>query len=146
MNLNQNKIQNLLKSLVNSDDYEINAATPEEIAGFNKNANQYQVEQHVIDQLVDLYGVANQYNYEIVLAFHNCTDIIIFEWWNNDEQELWLGQRDSDTLRWANGKFCLGDASNISYSDAYEFDTLIELIEGCIKDIEEANYFGEEQE
>ena len=67
MNLNQNKIQNLLKSLVNSDDYEINAATPEEIAGFNKNANQYQVEQHVIDQLVDLYGVANQYNYELML-------------------------------------------------------------------------------
>ena len=145
MNHNQKKIRNLLQSPVNADNYEIRPATPEEITVFNKNATQHQVEQQVIDQLVDLYEVANEYNYEIVLAFHNCTDIIIFEWWNDDEKQLWLGQRDFNTLRWANGKFCLGDASNISYSDDYEFETLIELLEGCIKYIEEVDYFGEEQ-
>jgi len=86
-----------------------------------------------------LYHVANGFCYEIILAFHTCDDDIIYEWW--EEKELWLGQRDFYTLSWVNGKFCLGDASNISFSEKYEYDTLLELIAGCIADIEEADYF-----
>lgn len=97
------------------------------------------VDDSVVNQLVDLYQVANNFCYEIILEFHNCDDVILFEWWG--EKEIWLGQRDFHTLRQANGKFCLGDASNISFSEEYEFNTLIELIEGCIKDINEADYF-----
>jgi len=64
--------------------------------------------------------------------FHRCDDIILFEWW--DQQELWLGQRDMDTLRWTNLGFCLGDASNVSYGQDYQFPTLLQLIEKGLKD------------
>ena len=54
--------------------------------------------------------------------------MILYEWWE-DYKQLWLGGRDDDVLRWSEGKFCLGDASNDSYGKVYEFSTLIELLE-----------------
>ena len=143
MNTNQKKIKKLFGNLENADDYKISPATNEQIEIFIKVATEKQVPQTVIAQLTDLYEVANDYNYEIIMAFHCCTDEIIFEFWD-DERELWLGQRDYNMLRWANGKFCLGDASNASFGEEYEAETLIQLIEICIKEIEEADYFGEE--
>ena len=139
---NQEKIKSLLGSLVNGEDYKLQPATDEQMKAFVKTAAEKCVPQNVIVQLTELYEVANDYTYEIVLAFHNCADEIIFEWWDED-RELWLGQRDFHTLRWANEKFCLGDAGNISFGKEYEADTLIQLIEICLKDIEEANCFGE---
>lgn len=134
MNSEQLKIQSLFKHLVGSKDDKIKPATKEQIDIFTQRAIDNGVDRKVINQLVDLYEVADFFNDEIIIGFHHCSDLAIFEWWN--DKELWLGQRDFNTLRWANGKFCLGDASNISFSSDYEFDTLIELIEGCIKEIE----------
>jgi hypothetical protein len=139
MKPNQIKISTLLKALVADDSYEIIPATEKQLSTFVEMASQRGVEQLVIEQLLDLYQVDNEFGYEIILAFHSCDDVILFEWW--DDKEIWLGQRDFYTLRWANSKFCLGDASNVSFSEKYEFATLIELIEGCIADIEEADYF-----
>lgn len=65
-------------------------------------------------------------------SLHRCDDEILFEWWE-DDRELWLGQRDCDVLRWADGKFCLSDASNISYGEEYEFPTLVDLLEAAFK-------------
>lgn len=76
-----------------------------------------------------------------MLSFHSCVDETIFEWWN--EKELYLGQRDFYTLRWANNKFCLGDVSTISFSEEHEHNTLIGLIEGCLKEIKAADDFDE---
>ena len=143
MNTNQEKIKNLLSNLENANHYEKQPATKEQIETFIEIATEKQVPQNVIAQLVELYEVTDGYNYEIVMAFHSCTDEIIFEWWDDDE-ELWLGQRDFYTLRWSDGKFCLGDASDVSFDEEYEAETLIGLIEICIKDIEEADYFGED--
>lgn len=140
MNVTQLKIKSLLTKLVDGDnDYPIKPATKEQIDLFTKRATENKIEPKVIKQLIDFYEVADSFYYEIIIGFHGCDDLIIFEWWA--DKELWLGQRDFNTLRWANDKFCLGDASNISFSDEYQFDTLIELIEGCIKDIDEADYF-----
>jgi hypothetical protein len=140
MKPNQTRIFTLLKTLVADDDYEIVPATEKQLSTFVEMAAEQGVDQLVVEQLLDLYQVANGFYYEITLAFHSCADSILFEWW--DDKELWLGQRDFNTLRWANGKFCLGDASNVSFSEKYEFATLIELIEGCIADIDEADYFN----
>jgi hypothetical protein len=140
MEPNQIKIFTLLKALVADDDYEIIPATEKQLSTFVAMASEREVDQLIIEQMLDLYRVVNKFGYEITLAFHSCDDSILFEWW--DHKEIWLGQRDFNTLRWANGKFCLGDASNVSFSEKYEFATLIELIEGCIADIEEADYFG----
>ena len=142
MNIDQQKIKLLLTKLVDEQDYEIKPATKENIDIFSQRAINNNVDPNVIKQLVDLYEVADFFYYEIIIGFHHCADLTIFEWW--DDKELWLGQRDFNTLRWAKGKFCLGDASSISFSAEYEFDTLIELVEGCIKDIDEANYLDKQ--
>ena len=142
MNSEQLKIKSLFENLVDGKDYQIKPATKEEITFFIQRAIGYGVDAKVIQQLVDLYSVADSFYYEIVIEFHHCGDLVIFEWWN--DKELWLGQRAFNTLRWANGKFCLGDASNVSFSSEYEFDTLIGLIEGCIKEIGDAKYFDNE--
>lgn len=138
MNEDQLKLKSLLTNLVDGNSYyPIKPATREQIDLFTNRATENKVEASVIKQLADFYSVADSFDYEIIIGFHSCEDLIIFEWWN--DRELWLGQKDFNTLRWADGKFCLGDASNISFSDEYRFDTLIELIERCIKDINEAN-------
>ncbi len=141
MNEDQIKLKSLLTSLVDGDDYyAIEPATKEQIDLFTDRAIENGIEPLVIQQLVNLYSVANSFNYEIVLSFHSCDDMIIFEWWDN--KELWLGQRDFYSIRYVNGKFCLGDASNVSFSDEDQYDTLIGLIEGCINLINKADYFG----
>jgi hypothetical protein len=138
--MNQEKIISLLSRVSDEQYYKIKPATNEQIQSFKTKAIERQVGQEVIDQLVELYETADNFCCEIVMGFHSCTDDMIYEWW--DEKELWLGQRDFNTLRWANGKFCLGDAGNISYSSDYECDTLVGLIECCIREIENANDYN----
>lgn len=140
MNEDQAKLKLLLAKLVDGDIHSpLKPATKEQIDLFTYRALENKIEPNVIKQLVDLYLVADSFCYEIIIGFHSCDDLIIFEWCHDNE--LWLGQRDFNTLRWANNKFCLGDACNKSFSEEYKFDTLIELIERCIKDIKKANYF-----
>lgn len=142
MNECQLKIKSLLTALVGNDSYyPIKPANQEQIDLFVNRAIANKVSLNAIEQLIDLYSVANAFEYEIIIGFHSCDDLYIFEWCDNNE--LWLGQRDFNILRWADGKFCLGDASNTSFSEDYRFDTLIELIECCIKEIKEANYFDD---
>jgi len=139
MNSEQQKIKSLLTKLVDGQDYDIKPAAKEQIEIFIQRAVDNGVDSKIIKQLVDLYEVADFFHYEIIIGFHRCDDLTIFELW--DDKELWLGLRDFYIIRWTKSKFCLGDASTISFSADYEFDTLIELIEGCIKEINEADYF-----
>ena len=134
VNKNQEQIQDLLSRLSDGQHYKIEPATPDKIETFRKRATERGVEKFVIDELVDLYQIADNFYSEIVIGFHTCTDEVIFDWWS--EKELWLGQRDFNTLRWADGKFCLGDASNISYSTDYESDNLVGLLRCCLREIE----------
>lgn len=143
MNSDQQKIKSLFTNLGERQRYELKPSTKEQIEVFIQRAIENGVDTKVIQQLVDLYEVADFFYYEIIIGFHHCDDPVIFEWWT--DKELWLGQRDFYTLRWTNGRFCLGDASNISFSGDYKFDTLIELIERCVKDIPEANNYDKQQ-
>lgn len=127
MNYNQEKIIALLTSLPDGDDYKIEPATKQQIDIFTQHALNNGLDNSAIKQLVELYEAANAYSYETIIQFHSCDDLILFEWWY--DKELWLGQRDFYTIRWANGKFCMGDASNVSFSEEEEFETLIEFIE-----------------
>ncbi|MBB2951144.1 hypothetical protein [Sphingobacterium sp. JUb56] len=130
MNQNQLQILKLLEELPDSSDFELAPATSLQITVFIERAAAKKVPENVIAQLVELYEVADGYVNYMVIGFFNCDDETIFEWWD-DYQELWIGQRDFNTLRWANGKFCLGDASSISYDKFYESPTLVGLIEIC---------------
>lgn len=133
MNKNQIETKLLLNSVNNNCGDELKPASYEKIEKFKINAQQKGVSDEVINQLADLYLVSDNFMVEVIMGFHPCNDELLFEWW--DEKELWIGQRDFNTLRWANGKFCLGNASSISYSEKDEYDTLTQLIEGCIKEI-----------
>ena len=134
MNSNQERILALLTNLPNGGSYKIEPATQQQIDVFMKRAVSNGLDSSAIEQLVELYEVANAYSYEMIISFHSCDDQILFEWWSN--KELWLGQRDFYTIRWANGKFCMGDASNVRFSEEESFDTLIEFMEYYAADIE----------
>lgn len=135
MNINKLKIKERLSSIDRIGDFGKNPASKQQIEIFKERAKSNGVKESVINQLCDLYELEDSYLFDILIGFHSCTDEIIFEWW--EYQELWIGQRDFNTIRWVNDKFCLGDAASISYSPNYEYDTLIGLIEGCIKEIRE---------
>ena len=135
MNSNQNEIRDLLKSIEDEYSDDLIPASIENIELFKIKAEANGVNTSVIEQLVDLYTVADNYMAQMILGFHSCNDAVLYEWWA--EKELWLGQLDFNTIRWANDKFCLGDASTISYSKNNEYDTLVDLIKGCVEEIKE---------
>ncbi|KKX46437.1 hypothetical protein L950_0231970 [Sphingobacterium sp. IITKGP-BTPF85] len=130
MTQNQLQILKLLEELPDSSDFELVPATSLQITVFKERAFTKKVPENVISQLIELYEVSDGYVNHMVIGFFNCDDETVFEWWD-DYQELWIGQRDFNTLRWADGKFCLGDASSISYDESYESPTLVGLIEIC---------------
>ncbi len=103
------------------------------LADFGRRADERGVPDSVVGQLVEFYRISNGTPCFDGFSLHRCDDEILFEWWESD-RTLWLGQRDCDVLRWANSKFCLGDASNISYGEEYEFPTLVDLLEAAYKD------------
>lgn len=136
MIINQN-IWSFLRELPRDMTYAVLPATNIQLEIFRTNAKRYGVKDSVIEELLSLYQVANKLDFEVILGFHSCDDEIIFEWWN--EGVLWLGQRDFNTIRWVNDKYCLGDAGDYSYSKKNEYETLEELVRGCIKEIEDLN-------
>ena len=135
MNERQSEILRLLKSLPEEQSDGIFPAKNEQIESFKKTAKAKNVPDSVVEELSDLYTVADSYAFNVILGFHTCTDAVLFEWWGDNI--LWIGQRDFNTLRWANNKYCLGDAGSISYSEENEYDSLVELIEGCVKEIKD---------
>ena len=126
------KIRQLLAKLFTLYEEEMVPAPKESLDSFRDLATTKGVPSDVIDQLVAFYEVTNGVPCLDSFDFHSCDDMILFEWW--DDQELWLGQRDCDTLRWANHRFCLGDATDASYGPEYEYATLLALIEGALRD------------
>jgi hypothetical protein len=137
MEKDETNIWNFLKELPADFTYGVTPATSEQLKVFKENANRHGVKEGVIKELMGLYKIANKLDFEVILGFHSCDDEILFEWWN--EGVLWLGQRDFNTLRWVNDKFCLGDAGDYSYSKKNEYDTLEELVKGCIEEIKDLN-------
>lgn len=112
------------------DDYgkSFEGATKEQLGVFTDRCREKSVPADAVDQLVEFYGLTNGVPCLDSFDFHRCDDEMVFEQWNT-EGTLWLGGRDDSVLRWCNGKFCMGDASNMSFSDEDEFQTLAELIE-----------------
>jgi hypothetical protein len=134
MNRNQQKIKKLLAILNPAE--ELTPAPPEKIAAFIKEAKKHRIPPKAIRQIVELYEVSNAFYSENLLAFFEPDDMFMFEMWREDERVVWLGLHDFYCTFWGNGKFALGDASNFSFSEEYEFDTLVEFFEGCIREVE----------
>jgi len=125
VNENQKRIKELLINYRISKCRNEKLPPPAEISTideFVKRAEEHGVPADVIKHLVEIYQVSHGG------LFHECDDMILFEWWE-DDGSLWLASCDCDIIRWIDGKFCLGDASDYSYGDEYEFDNLLDLIE-----------------
>ena len=128
------KIEELLKPLFLNYDKEMIPASEEQIMEFCRRAQERNIPTSAVEQLIRFYKITNGIPCLNGFDFHSGDDEILYEWWEGDGH-LWLGSFNDDVLRWADGKFCLGDASNVSYSDKYEFFTLTELIEKVIEDM-----------
>ncbi|WP_223651538.1 hypothetical protein [Hymenobacter psoromatis] len=131
MNVTQQAISELLQEIAaeRPDHYLVQSADEQALATFEQRAVTQGVPTEVIRQLLDFYQVANAFSYEFCLGFFACEDEIIFEWWKKGD--LWLSLMHMDIIRWSAGKFCVGDASNVSYSAADEYETLLALLIGC---------------
>ena len=123
----------LLKPLFHAYDVAMKPASENSLDLFRARATEYRVSHEVVTQLVDFYSVVNGVPCLNSLDIHRCDDLIIFEWW--DQQELWLGQRDFYTLRWSSSRsrFCIGDASNVSFSPGDEYGTFTEALRHMVK-------------
>ncbi len=131
MNAKQN-LKCILESLFNECDAKMVPASEEQIERFVDESQLRGFSEDVIDELCEFYGITNGIPCLNGFDFHACDDMALFEWYK--DQELWLGQRDLYTLRWANGLFCLGDSSNVSFSKEHEYKTLVDLLDGSIKE------------
>ena len=125
---NYEQVMKSLQSLF--DDYEkkIIPANEKSLAKFHKQTSKRNIPSNVVEQLTEFYKISNGIPCLDGLAFYRCDDEILYEWWDSDKA-LWLGSKDDDVFRWSNDKFCLGDASNVSFGEEYEFSTLVELLE-----------------
>lgn len=117
------------------DDYKVamKPASKSSLALFRARAKERKVPDDVVKQLTDFYSTVDGVPCLNSLDIHRCADLILFEWW--DQQELWLGQRDFYTLRWSssNKRFCIGDAGNVSFSKSDEYRTFAEALRHMVK-------------
>ena len=125
----QERIRELLAPLFADHGKEMLPADAGGLGTFKGRAAERGVPLKVIRQLEEFYNVTNGIPCLDSFDLHACDDMILFEFW--DDMELWIGQRDMYMIRWSAEKdrFCLGDASDISFGDEYEFDSLIGLLE-----------------
>jgi len=123
----------LLRPLFDAYEVAMKPATKTSLKLFKARTVERKVPQDVVTQLTDFYSVVDGVPCLDSLDIHRCADLILFEWW--DQQELWLGQRDSYTLRWSAGKnrFCIGDAGDVSFSASDEYHTFADALRHMVK-------------
>jgi hypothetical protein len=111
-------------------DYEVSItpATDEQIAIFVNNCKKYDIPETIKAELVEYYRLNNNF-----FNYFTCDDSMLFEWFDEDNC-LWLGQRDLWTFRCLVGrhKYSIGDAGYHSFSPHHEFDTIEEMLEAFL--------------
>ena len=125
------RLRNIIEPLFASYQVRMVPADDSLLTEFRHTARHKNVPENVINELVEFYKVTNGIPC-LDIDFFSCDNDMLYELWDNGE--IWLGQKDSDLLRWTNNKYCLGSAGWISYSKEYEFDSLIDLLEHSLKE------------
>ena len=111
-------------------------ATEEKLDSFKALCREYNVEQHIMDELVEYYKQANKF------FTHLCDDESLFEWWEDDEQKaIWLGNVDDDSFVYDDHlhKYAIGVACCNEFG---EYDTLMEMLEAYLKEGYENGWNG----
>ena len=119
-----NRIQALFDKY--RDNYKLSCkpATEKELQEFRKNCIAYGIPTEIMNQLVEYYKLNNNF-----FGYFECDNILIFEWC--DQGCLWLGQSDMWTFRCLlkKHKYAIGDASEDSFGEDYEFNTIEEMLQ-----------------
>jgi hypothetical protein len=123
----------LLKPLFDRSKVAMKPASKSSLNLFRTRAEERKVPDDVVTQLAEFYSNVDGVPCLNSLDIHRCADLILFEWW--DQEELWLGQRDFYTLRWSSSKkrFCIGDDGNVSFSKSHEYRTFAEALRHMVK-------------
>ena len=106
-------------------DYEVSPATEEQLNTFLKNCRERGIPEDIVSELLAYYKQTNNF-----FDYTRCDDLLLFEWYDNDDDCLWLGQRDMWSFRCLIGKrkYAIGDAGDASFGEDYEFDTIEEML------------------
>lgn len=132
MNDYEKLLRNIIEPLFNDYEELIIPASQDQIESFRKEATSKKVPQKAIEELVRFYKVSTGIPCLDSVSIHEINDTILYEFWS--EEELWIGQRDMDMIRWSDGKFHLGSAGDLNYGPEDIFETLLEVIEKGFKD------------
>ena len=127
------QVRDLLSPFFAMYDREMTPASEPALHKFKETASAKKVPPEVIDELAAFYQISDGVPCLDSFDFHKCDDPILYEWWEEDEGGLWLAQRDFYTLRWFDGKYCLGTSST-TYFDRHQYDNLVDLIEAAIRE------------
>ncbi|MDL2324008.1 hypothetical protein LJC61_02490 [Ruminococcaceae bacterium OttesenSCG-928-A16] len=104
-------------------------ATAAQLSVFKKAAASAGLPANVIAELAEFYEVSN--GVEPCLngfSFHQCNDALLWEWWDDKQQDLWLGSCDDDVLYWQNGQFYFGDVGDVNTSDKQGYSSLLDML------------------
>lgn len=122
-----NRIQVLFDKYRNNYRLSCKPATENQLQGFRKNCMDYGISTEIMDELVAYFKLNNSF-----FGYFECDNILIFEWC--EQGCLWLGQRELWTFRCLleKHKYAIGDASEDSFGEDYEFDTIEEMLQAFL--------------
>jgi len=130
--MNNETVTHLITPLFEMYNKVIKPASEANINKFAIKARKLFLPLDVVNELSNFYKITNGIPCLDGFDFHCCNDEILFEWWEN--KVIWLGQRDDYIITWYENKYCIGDASNVSFSKEYEFNNLEELLKKVVND------------
>ena len=118
-----NRIQKLFESYEKGYTCKYQPATEKQLRVFLANCQAHNVPGEIVNELAEYYKLNNNF-----FNYFTCDDPDIFEWY--EDGCLWLGQRDLWTFRClvSKHKYAIGDASNDSFGEDYEFDTIEKML------------------
>ena len=109
--------------------FALNPASKDELECFKKLCLEFNVEQHIIEELSDYYSQTNSF-----FDYFLCTDRSLFEWWeDNGQKSIWLGCLDDDCFIYddIDHKYAIGFSGN---KDLGEYDSLMDMLESYLKE------------
>lgn len=103
--------------------YTCKPATEAQLQVFLQNCRAHGVPDAITKELAAYYKLNNNF-----FEYFTCDDSAIFEWL--EDGCLWLGQTDLWSFRCLihKHKYAIGDGGNDSFGEAYEFDTIEEML------------------
>lgn len=125
--MTEQEIKQMLADHREKGDYRIRdivPATESQLQAFIENAKNANIDLGNLSDLIQYYKVNNNF-----FGYFACDDIMIFEWYEDEQSCLWLGCVDMNVFRYfpETHKWTIGNAGDDSYGKDYEFNNLKDM-------------------